>query len=156
MLNLHIITVGRDKDPWLSEQTEHYRKLISKYAHLDFTVVPESRYTKHADIDKAKKSEAEAINTQLRGGYLVILDVSGRMYDTRALAETLNRIQVSGKSLIEFVIGGPFGLDESLRKKGDLTLSLSTLTFSHQIVRLVLLEQLYRVLNLNAGGSYHK
>jgi 23S rRNA (pseudouridine1915-N3)-methyltransferase len=161
MLTIHVITVGRDKESWVSDQIDHYRKLLTKYARLELTVVPEARYTKATDLSKALGSEADAIRSRLRGGYRFILDVGGRGYATESLAMEIDRLKSGGYSLLEFVIGGPFGLDPSLKQLdkqagSGQVISLSPLTMSHQIARLILLEQLYRVLNLNAGGSYHK
>lgn len=160
MLTIHIITVGKDKERWITDQIDHFRKLISKYARLELTTVPESKYGKNIDIEKALAAEAEAIKSKLKGGYLFILDNAGKKYTTEALAAEIQKLQVQGHSLMEFVIGGPFGLSSAIKstrqKPGSCPLSLSPLTMSHQISRVVLLEQLYRVLNLNAGGSYHK
>lgn len=162
MLRLHIITVGRDKQRWVTDQIDHYRKLIRKYAALELTTVPESRYTKSADISDAMESEAAAIRSRLKNGYAIALDAGGRQFDTESFADTIARLQVDRHSLIEFIIGGPHGLHSSLKHPHPgagaphMVMSLSPLTVSHQVARLVLLEQLYRVLNLNAGGSYHK
>ncbi|MCP4570157.1 MAG: 23S rRNA (pseudouridine(1915)-N(3))-methyltransferase RlmH [FCB group bacterium] len=160
MLSLHLIIVGRDKESWVSDQSDHYRKLLARYAKLEITVIPEERYGKGCDISKALAAEAKNIESRLKGGYLYILDIDGKSYDTKAFAAELTRQQNSGLSRLEFVIGGPYGLDQSFKdkKKGSRAsaLSLSDMTMSHQIIRLVLLEQLYRALNLNTGGSYHK
>ncbi len=161
MLTIHIITVGKDKDPWVSDQVDHFSKLIGKYAKIEWTIVPEARYGKKVDIARAMADEADAIRSRLRGGYLFLLDVTGHYFSTEELARKLEQLQVDGHSLVEFVVGGPYGLSPSLKadvKKSDsgLLASLSPLTMSHQITRLVLMEQLYRVLNINAGGSYHK
>lgn len=165
MLSIHIITVGRDKERWVTDQIEHYRKLLRKYAKVELTTVPEAKYGKSTDLNQARKTEADAIRSRLKGGHVVALDIGGKLYSTEEFARILLRLQVDGNSLLEFVIGGPHGLHNSLRKTSgkssqtaapDLILSLSPLTMSHQIVRLVLLEQLYRALNINAGGSYHK
>jgi 23S rRNA (pseudouridine1915-N3)-methyltransferase len=160
MLTIHVITVGRDKEGWVSEQIEHYRKLISKYARLDITTVPEEKYGKGVDIGKAMAIEAKAIQAKLKGGYLFILDTKGKTYTTERFAGEIERLQVAGHSCIEFVIGGPHGLSPALKSMTGMSstgiLSFSPMTMSHQVTRLVLLEQLYRVLNLNAGGRYHK
>jgi len=156
MLSLHIIAVGKDKDTWVTEQLAHYRKLLQRYARTELSLVPDEKYTKAGDIKKLKAKEAERILARLKGGYFVALDDSGKEFDTREFARELGRLQTTGHSLIEFVIGGAYGLDEALKKKADLVLSLSRLTLSHQIARLVLMEQLYRALDINAGGSYHK
>lgn len=156
MLSIHIIVVGKDKDQWISDQSSHFVKMINRYARVEITTVPEVKYTKATDIRRAIEHESLDILTRHKGGYLIALDVKGESYSTEEFADKLERLQVSGRSMIEFAIGGPYGLGKSLLKISDLHLSLSSLTMSHQIVRLVLLEQLYRVLNLNAGGTYHK
>jgi 23S rRNA (pseudouridine1915-N3)-methyltransferase len=160
MLNLHIITVGRDKDNWVSAQIDHFRKLIGKYAQLKLTTVAEEKYGKGVNIKKVLSIEAEKIKAKLKGGYLFILDVEGETFSTERLARKVEKLQVDGHSLLEFVIGGPYGLSPELKLNREKTrscmLNISPMILSHQITRLVLLEQLYRVLNLNAGGSYHK
>ena len=156
MLALHIITVGRDKEKWVTEQSEHYIKLIRKYASVELTSVPEEKYGKNFGLTRALRSEADRIEARLKGGLLVTLDIGGKALTTESFALKLSDWQTGGVSRIEFVIGGPYGLDPGLKSRADFNLSLSPLAMSHQIVRVVLLEQLYRTLNINAGGSYHK
>lgn len=156
MLSLHIITVGRDKDAWITAQSEHYRTLLKKYARLELTAVAEAKYARNADTARMLELEAERIIAASKGGYRIALDVEGRAFDTPRLAAEVERLQAHGRSLLEFVIGGPYGLAPALKANADLRLSLSPLTLSHQVVRVVLLEQLYRVLDINAGGRYHK
>ncbi len=156
MLSLHIITVGKDKNTWITDQLEHYRTLLKKYARVEMTAVPEAKYAKGADLARGLAAEAERVIARLKGGYLIALDVSGKSFDTPRLAAELQRLQTHGQSLLEFVIGGPYGLASELKARTDLLVSLSPLTMSHQIIRVVLLEQLYRVLDINAGGHYHK
>ncbi len=156
MVTVHIITVGRASKGWVSDQIEHYRKLLAKYARLEITTVPEEKYTARAEISRLLAREARRIEMRLKGGYLIILDTRGQEFNTTQFARELQRRQNKGVSIFEFVIGGPYGLDKILKDRADLLLSLSPLTMSHQIVRGVLLEQLYRAFNLNAGGNYHK
>jgi len=161
MLTLHIITVGRDKEQWISDQLGHYTTLLKKYAAVEFSVVGEAKYSRSTDMKRALADEASSIAARLKGGYLFLLDAAGKAFTTDTLAAEIEILQSHGYSLLEFVIGGPYGLDPAFKltrqKSGACRLlSLSPLTMSHQIVRLVLLEQLYRVLNLNAGGKYHK
>ena len=156
MIALHIISVGSDKDRWVAEAAEHYKTLLSKYARVEFSQVPHAVYGKAADIPSHLKKEAAKIESAIKGGYVIALDVKGSAYTTEDLAGKLAKILVGGHSRLEFIIGGPYGLHPSIKEKADLVLSLSPLTMSHQVVRLVLLEQLYRLLDLNAGGKYHK
>jgi 23S rRNA (pseudouridine1915-N3)-methyltransferase len=156
MLSLRVITVGRDKDVWITDQVGHFRTLLKKYARVETISVPEAKYVKGADISRILAVEGERVIAQLKGGYLIALDVGGKSYDTARLAAELQRLQTHGHSMLEFVIGGPYGLAPGLKQQAAQLLSLSPLTMSHQIVRVVLLEQLYRVLDINAGGHYHK
>lgn len=156
MVTVHIITVGRDKQGWVSDQAEHFRKLLMKYARLELTVIPEERYTERSEISKLLAREAVKIESRLKGGHLIVLDNKGREFETNSLAREIQRLQNKGVSTFEFIIGGPYGLDKTLKDKADLILSLSPLTMSHQIVRGVILEQLFRTFNINAGGTYHK
>ena len=156
MLSLHIITVGRDKETWISDAAAHYKKLLSRHARLEQTFLPEEKYGKTSDIKKALEREAASIKSRLKGGLTIALDITGERPHTRDFASKLIDWQNRGNSLLEFIIGGPYGLDEDFKNKCNYRLSLSPMTMSHQIVRLVLVEQLYRTLNLNAGGNYHK
>ena len=158
MLSIRIIAVGRNKEKWVTDQVDHYRKLIGKYASLEIVYVADQNYRNAANIKKALQTEAASIRAKLKGGggYLIVLDGNGVRLDTLKFAEKWKNLLVSGHSNIEIVIGGPYGLDETFKSGADLLLSLSPLTMSHRVARLVLLEQLYRILNLNAGGKYHK
>lgn len=156
MPSIRIIAVGRDKEKWVTDQIDHYRKLIGKYASLEIVFVADQNYRKAATIKKALQTEAASITARLKGNYLIVLDESGVRLDTLKFARKWENLLVSGHSNIEIVIGGPYGLDETFKSGADLLLSLSPLTMSHRVARLVLLEQLYRILNLNAGGKYHK
>ncbi|MEE9441879.1 MAG: 23S rRNA (pseudouridine(1915)-N(3))-methyltransferase RlmH [candidate division Zixibacteria bacterium] len=156
MLKIHIITVGRDKDSWVNDAIDHYSKLIKKYARLEFSIIAEDKYNSSTDILKAKIREGERIISRLKNGFIIVLDLKGQVLNTMELAEKISQWQNQSISTLEFIIGGPFGLSDDILRKADYILNMSSLTMSHQIIRLVLLEQLYRVLNINAGGSYHK
>ncbi|MFH1700356.1 MAG: 23S rRNA (pseudouridine(1915)-N(3))-methyltransferase RlmH [Candidatus Zixiibacteriota bacterium] len=156
MLNIHIITVGKDKHSWVNDAVIHYAKLIKKYARLEISTIAEEKYNSATDIVKAKINEGERTTSRLKNGYVIALDLKGQTLNTVELADKFVFWQNHSISTLEFIIGGPFGLSDEIVRKADFILNMSSLTMSHQIIRLALLEQLYRVLNINAGGSYHK
>jgi 23S rRNA (pseudouridine1915-N3)-methyltransferase len=156
MLKIHIITVGKDKHDWVNDAVNHYTKLIKKYARLEISAVAEEKYMPSTDISKAKITEGERIQSRLKNGFTIALDLKGQVLNTNELADKISQWQNQSISTLEFLIGGPFGLSDEILHKADYILNMSSLTMSHQVIRLALLEQLYRVLNINAGGSYHK
>jgi 23S rRNA (pseudouridine1915-N3)-methyltransferase len=142
MLNIDIITVGKTKSPWVKEGVEYYRKLVGKYAALTLIQV------KEADNARMKPEKAML-------AYSIALDVSGDSLSS----EQLSRLLESKKrdySRMQFVIGGAYGLDAAVKKGTNTSLSLSKMTFPHELTEVILLEQLYRALSISAGSKYHK
>ena len=141
---LKIIVIGKLKDKFMQARCDEYAKWISGYGKLEIRELPDSTVEK----------EGQAILKELEkehGAYVVALSEEGREYTTADFASFIGRIDHK----IVFIIGGPYGLAKAIRQKADLLWSLSRLTFTHEIARLLLFEQLFRVLNLNAGGHYH-
>ena len=155
MPGLRIVWVGRTQQPFVEQGIAFYRERIAPYQPLE---IVEVRAASHSGRDPAQalRKEAEAILKRLEPQEpLVLLDERGREQTTREFAAWLGeRLEASGRSLT-FVVGGAFGVDESVRRRAQTTLALSRLTLPHQLVRVVLLEQLYRVLSLRAGHGYH-
>jgi len=155
MLRISVVAVGEDKDRWVSEGAAHYEKMLSRWASVEWKIVktagPDS--LSPAEI---KKREAASLERHVGKGLVIALSDSGRGYESKAFAKQLESWQNRSQGQITFVIGGPYGLDQSLLDRADAVLSLSSLTYSHQVVRLVLLEQLFRALSILAGTSYHK
>lgn len=156
MLKLDLIAIGKDKDGWVTEAVEHYKKLLSKYATVSLTTP--SLPTKSAALApvEIKKHEAELFGRHLGKGLSVALSDSGRGFDSQAFAHWLERSQQQSQGRIVFMIGGPYGLDEGLLQRADAVVSLSPLTFPHQLVRIILLEQIYRAFSILNGSDYHK
>ncbi len=156
MLKIRILAIGEDKDRWVTEGIAHFTKLLSKYASVEFVPLPSSKSSSSISPDEIKKQEAALFRERLAKGMTIALADSGKSFDSVAYAKQLERWQVSSGGTVTFLIGGPFGLETDLIKTCDLALSLSPLTFSHQLVRLVLLEQLYRGYTILNNTSYHK
>ena len=158
-MTLDIITVGTLKEDYLRAGIEEYKKRISAYARVQIHELKEERVANEDDaasIDRALEAEAEKILARLApDAYKVALCVEGAQYDSVALASVLERGSAkSGK--LALVIGSSHGLSENVKRACDLRLSISKLTFPHQLMRLSLMEILYRSFSIMAGKKYHK
>jgi 23S rRNA (pseudouridine1915-N3)-methyltransferase len=155
VIKFRIIAVGKNKDQWVADGIAHFEKLLSRWARLDWTVIPSVR-SKNLSPAEVKRVEAERLTKHLARGLTVALTDKGQAHDSLALARKLEQWQTRSGGTIQFVIGGPYGLDSAILNQADIQLSLSPLTLSHQIVRLVLAEQLYRAFSILQGTGYHK
>lgn len=160
MLNIRVICVGRLKERFYLDAAAEYSKRLSRFCRLELTELPESRLPEDpsaAETIRALEAEAVSIEAKLpKSGVLVALCIEGRELSSPALAEQLNAYAVSGASAITFLIGGSVGLAERLKARADLKLSMSPMTFPHHLARIMLLEQLYRAFQIQAGTRYHK
>jgi 23S rRNA (pseudouridine1915-N3)-methyltransferase len=157
---IRVIAVGKLKERYWQEGVAEYARRLRPYARLEIEEVPEARLNDDASSAKTKKAmavEGEAILGCLRqSGLVVALERQGRAMDSLELAGWLERQVLDGKKEIAWVIGGSQGLAPSVMKRAGLVLSLSTLTFPHQMVRLILLEQIYRCFRIIYGEPYHR
>ena len=155
MLKITIAAIGKDKDRWVTDGIAHYAKLLSRWASLTFdTLSPKTPSSlSPAEI---KRIEADAFRKHVDSGYCVALSDSGESFDSMEFSSWIEKVQIESGGQVTFLIGGPYGLDEAIFKKAPRVISLSPLTFSHQLVRLVLLEQLYRGFSIIHGTDYHK
>lgn len=156
MLKIRIVAVGEDKDKWITDGCKHYVKLLAKYAVTEHVTVQSNKHVANLSPCEIKRLEARALETNKGKGMLVALSDGGKSYNSGSFARQLERWQTISGGTLTFLIGGPYGLDKTLLESADLTLSLSPLTFSHQLVRLVLLEQLYRGFTILHNTGYHK
>lgn len=138
------IVVGKLKDKMMQSRCDEYAKWIGSYAKLEVREL----------ADSTPEQEGQAIIKELdkdRNAYVVVLSEEGREFTTRQFAEHLGQLDRK----VIFVIGGPYGHSDAVKQRANLLWSLSKLTFTHELARLLLFEQLFRTLNLNAGGRYH-
>ena len=155
MLTIDLIAVGKVKSPWIIDGVAHYAKLLSKFATLNIVEVRDAA-VKSISVQEALASEAEYIRKHLADRAIpILLDAAGKRRDSEQLADDLRKLQLS-TSRIQFIIGGPFGIDRALKKTIKESLSLSALTLPHELCRIVLLEQLYRAFSILHGSKYHK
>jgi len=157
MIHFKIISIGKVKEPWIATGLEHYRKLLSKFATLEDIIVKGEKILDESQKKILLKKEAHSILGRLKAGEPVIcLDEYGSQFDSPKLADRLDRYFKGGQSTICFIIGSPLGLADEIKQRADLVLSLSRLTFPHEMAKLLLSEQLYRAMSILKGGKYHK
>jgi len=155
-MKLVLLLTGKTDQVWIREGVAEYEKRISKYARLEIITIPDIKNTGAMPADRVKMKEAERMLAMIKNDDLmVLLDERGKGFSTLEMASWLRNGMMLPKKRIVFVIGGPWGFDPSVTARADQIISLSRLTFSHQVVRLLFAEQLYRVLSVIAGDPYH-
>ena len=160
MQKVTILCVGKLKEKFYIEATAEYAKRLSRFCKLEILELPESRLPEEpsqAEISQALAAEAALIETKLpKGGAVIAMCIEGKELSSPQLAVKMNELAVGGASQLTFLIGGSVGLDEGLKRRADLRLSMSPMTFPHHLARVMLLEQIYRAYQINAGTKYHK
>lgn len=147
MMRFTILCVGKLKEEYMRKAVADYATRLSKYVKIEIVEVAES------DIP----GEGNALLKRIAPGCCVVaMDLHGKMIDSPALSSWISQKTLSGMSHFTFVIGGSDGIDPRICKMADLRLCLSPMTFTHQMTRLILVEQLYRAMKINAGEKYHK
>ncbi len=153
---LALIFVGRTSDPFLRQGCELYRDRIRRYAEFDLIPVSEERVLYKGKRDYILLQEARRIRERLwPAAFVIALDEKGKSLSSADFARSLEKWSEAGREMA-FVMGGPYGLDEDLKREADFLLSLSTMTLAHGLARMVLLEQIYRAFTLLRGEPYHK
>lgn len=157
MLKLKIIVVDRTRSPFLKEGESFYLKRLRKYVQVEWIEIKPAKIREGRPKAKVLATEGQAIARKLAPkDYLIPLHSSGHPFNSEELAAWLNKLSTRTGGWITFVIGGPLGLSQELLDRGHKILSLSRLTLTHEMSRLVLLEQLYRAFTILRGEKYHK
>ncbi len=159
-MKISIITVGKLKEKYLKQGIDEYLKRLSAYAKVEIIEVADEKAPEHlseAEMEEVKRKEGERILSHLsEDTYIITLEISGRMLNSEQLAAKIDELGTYGKSKLAFIIGGSLGLSKQVQNRSDLALSFSKMTFPHQLMRLILLEQIYRAYRINRGEPYHK
>ncbi len=159
-MNIQIICVGKLKEKYWQDACSEYMKRLGRYCNIEIVELKESRLPENAspaDENNVKKEEGASILKAIKDGtYVITLEILGKMLDSPQLAEKMDELALDGKSNIAFVIGGSLGLSAEVSKRSDYKLSFSKMTFPHQMMRVVLLEQIYRSFKINRHETYHK
>ena len=159
-MNVNVVCIGKLKERYWQEACAEYAKRLSRFLSLQVTELREERLPEKAGAAEERaviEAEGQAILKALpEEAFVIALDLKGKTMDSPALAHYLDDLRLQGRSHIAFVIGGSLGLSESVLRRADLRLSFSEFTFPHQLMRVILLEQLYRACKISAGEKYHK
>ena len=159
-MNIEIICVGKLKDRFFEEASAEYCKRIGAFGKINITEIPAARLPdepNEAQITAALNTEAEAILKKIPKNCAVYpLCIEGKALSSEQLAAELKKVSVGGVSTAAFIIGGSYGLAETVKSRGTLRLSMSPMTFPHRLARIMLLEQIYRAFTINEGRTYHK
>lgn len=160
MIGIKIICVGKMKEKFYIDAADEYSKRLSAYCRLEIEEIAESRLPERpakAEIDAALNKEAEAIESRIpKGSVVVALCIEGLETDSEGFAKIISKYASDGLSKFTFIIGGSVGLHHRIKERADVRLSMSPMTFPHHLARVMLLEQLYRGFNISEGGKYHK
>ena len=160
MLNVTILAVGKIKEKFLSDAIDEYSKRLGRYCRLEIIRVkddptPDNPTDKERDI--VLKREGERLIEKIpKGAYIIPLCIKGKQKSSEEFAKIMSDIPSGGKSEVVFIIGGSMGLWDRIKDMADIKLSFSKMTFPHQLMCVILLEQLYRAFNISGGGKYHK
>ncbi len=159
-MEIRILSVGKIKEKYLTEGIKEYSKRLSRYCKLSFFQVPDEKTPDRASDalqTQIKDTEGERLMKHIREqDYVIALAIEGEMLDSVELSKRIERLGVEGKSSLVFVIGGSLGLSEVLLKRADMKLSFSRMTFPHQLMQMILLEQIYRGFRIMNHEPYHK
>lgn len=159
-MNIKIITVGKLKEKYLKQGIEEYLKRLRNYAKVDIVEVPDEKAPEKlsaAEMEQVKEKEGQRILGKI-GEYEVVyaLAINGKQYSSEQFAAEIDQLAIHGNSQITFVIGGSLGLSQSVLKRTNYQLSFGKLTYPHQLMRLILVEQIYRAFRIIKGEPYHK
>lgn len=159
-MEIRILSVGKIKEKYLSDGIFEYARRLSRYCKLNFIQVPDEKTPDKASDAlnrQIKETEGERLMKHIRDqDYVIALAIDGKMLDSVELSQKLSRLGVEGKSSIAFVIGGSLGLSDTVLGRADYKLSFSRMTFPHQLMQMILLEQIYRSYRIMNHEPYHK
>ncbi len=158
-MKIKIISVGKIKEKYLIEGIKEYSKRLSRYCNLELIEVSDEKAPEtlsDKDKDKVKQIEGERILSKINDEYIITLEIDGKALSSEELANVITNITMYNSSNICFVVGGSLGLSEEVSNKANLKLSFSAMTFPHQLMKLILLEQIYRAFRINNNEPYHK
>ncbi|HAU35134.1 MAG TPA: 23S rRNA (pseudouridine(1915)-N(3))-methyltransferase RlmH [Lysinibacillus sp.] len=159
-MNITIVSVGKLKEKYLKMGIDEYVKRLGGYAKMDLIEVPDEKAPEQlsdAEMDIVKKKEGERILAKINADtYVIALAINGKMKTSEQMAADLESLMTYGKSKIAFVIGGSLGLHEDVLKRADEQQSFGKMTLPHQLMKLVLVEQVYRSFRIMKGEPYHK
>ncbi|TXE10717.1 23S rRNA (pseudouridine(1915)-N(3))-methyltransferase RlmH [Gelidibacter salicanalis] len=155
-MTIKLLAIGKTDNKQLQALIEDYQKRLGFYIKFDFEIIPDLKKVKNLSEDQQKQKEGELILAKLNPtDVLILLDENGKQYDSVGFSEYLQKHMNSGVKQVVFVIGGPYGFSDEVYNKANGKISLSKMTFSHQMIRLFMIEQLYRAFTILKNEPYH-
>ena len=159
-MNINIICIGKLKERYWQDDVKEYSKRLGRFCTLNIIELKESPLRANpsqADEEAVKVAEGREILAKIKpGDYVVTLEIKGKSPDSVQLARKISDLGLQGRSTIDFIIGGSLGLSGEVSSRSDFKLSFSAMTFPHQLMRVILLEQIYRSFKINSNEAYHK
>lgn len=157
-MTVNLIVIGKLKEDYLRNACDEYIKRLSRYCNTEIHELSEYRLSENPsqkEIENALQKESESIK-KFAKGYIIPLCIEGKQVTSPELSGIIQNAVVSGNNTVTFIIGSSFGLAPEIKSMGDFRLSMSKMTFPHQLARVMLLEQIYRAFQISTGGKYHK
>ncbi|WP_291400038.1 23S rRNA (pseudouridine(1915)-N(3))-methyltransferase RlmH [Daejeonella sp.] len=155
-MKITLLTIGKTEDKYLLEGIDIYLKRLKHYIPFRILEIPELKNTKSLSRDQQKNKEAELLFKNIQStDYVILLDENGAEFTSKKFSVYLNKKMVGGQQHLVFIIGGPYGFSDEVYARGNDKISLSQMTFSHQMIRLFFAEQLYRAYTILKGEPYH-
>jgi 23S rRNA (pseudouridine1915-N3)-methyltransferase len=155
-MKITLLTVGKSTNSHLIKLQEEYQNRLKFYIPFEMTVVPELKNTKNLSINEQQEKEADLILKQLEtSDEVVLLDEKGKQFTSVGFSEFISKKMLASHKRMVFVVGGPYGFSERVYQRANGKVSLSAMTFSHQMIRVILVEQLYRAMTILKGEPYH-
>lgn len=155
-MKIKLICIGKTDESYLKEGIEKYLKRLRFYSSIELILIPDVKNSKNLSQDLQRQKEGQNILKHIKNqDQLILLDENGKMFDSLGFSHFIQRKIDQGTSCLVFVIGGPYGFHQDVIQRAQEKLSLSKLTFSHQMVRLFFVEQLYRAFTIMKGEPYH-
>lgn len=155
-MNISIVCVGKVKEKYIIEGINEFLKRMQSFAKMRIIELKEDGNDNNRNLSIEKEGEEILRTLEKIGGYNVLLDIQGKNFSSEEMAEEIERLTVNGVSSINFIIGGSYGVSESVRRAAQMKLSFSKMTFPHQLMRLILTEQIYRWFSILKNIKYHK
>lgn len=160
MISITIICEGKLKEKYLRDACEEYSKRLGAFCRLNIVELSPKRLSDNpqsGEIENALLAEGKEIISKIpAGAYVYAMCIEGKQLSSEKLSRAIDNCAVMGKSNVVFIIGGSFGLSDEVKRLADFKLSMSEMTFPHQLARVMLLEQIYRAFQISSGGKYHK
>jgi 23S rRNA (pseudouridine1915-N3)-methyltransferase len=161
MLKINIICIGKIKEKYFTDAIAEYSKRLSAFCKFSIVELAEEKIRSNtpnqAQIDEVIQAEGRRIMQKISpSDYVLAMCIEGKLMSSEELSRTLDSVALSGKSTVDFVIGGSYGLSEAVKKRADIRLSMSKMTFPHTMARMILSEQIYRAFEISTNGKYHK